>query len=332
MSLKRFGGMYMKKDLDDIFNEEKLDREIKRVKRKSRYRIFIISAIVSISIFIGGFYLNRYMLYKKSSADMIRQKNIVRLTIPNGFISKSYYDFEFLGGKSYHRIGRQVGDRTVILEDRRYRFGISIGTTMTSSSSPRIIRPSDTPSLSFWETGYRKLIYYHPDIEYKVYRQDLNILDEIPSGKLIEMGLSFDKGYKPENINIVLPDINKSWIWLDLFTDEEMDKYRFEAENYDSSAAYIPEDKILGISSMGLDIFSYQALKFRVLELFQVLGESPIEEHSQISEEYIIEDSDKFEMPMMIGAIVYGTKDELQRLVDNPHIKASSIGVVVDMY
>jgi len=34
----------------------------------------------------------------------------------------------------------------------------------------------------------------------------------------------------------------------------------------------------------------------------------------------------------ILGAIVYGAKDELKSLIGNPHIKASSFGVVVDKY
>lgn len=32
----------------------------------------------------------------------------------------------------------------------------------------------------------------------------------------------------------------------------------------------------------------------------------------------------------ILGVVVYGTKDQLNHLVNNPHIKASSFGVIVD--
>lgn len=333
MSLKRFGGKNMKRDLDDNFNEENLNREIKKVKRKSIYKIFLISIIVSVIIFTSGNFLNRYIFYKYSLADLKRQETIVRLTIPNGVILESYHDFEFLGGKSYFKIGRQIGEKSVILEDRRSRFGILPGLTLSQGGSLRVITPSEEPVPHFWENGYRQIIYYHPDIEYKRYKDDLSILDEIPDGKLIEMGLSFDEKYKPEDINIILPDVNKSWIWLDLFTDEAMDKYKYEAENYDASTAYIDEYDILGISSLRWDIiFNHKMIKSSVLELLDLLKESPIVNHNEIFTKYCPENNGQYENPMMLGAIVYGTKDELKTLIGNPHIKASSIGVVTDIY
>ncbi|MDD5702783.1 MAG: anti sigma factor C-terminal domain-containing protein, partial [Dehalococcoidales bacterium] len=41
--------------------------------------------------------------------------------------------------------------------------------------------------------------------------------------------------------------------------------------------------------------------------------------------------TDSSKVPIL-GAIVYGTKDQLKSLVGNPHIKASSFGVIVDKY
>ena len=41
--------------------------------------------------------------------------------------------------------------------------------------------------------------------------------------------------------------------------------------------------------------------------------------------------SDSANIPIL-GAIVYGTKDELKSLIGSPNIKASSFGVVVDKY
>ena len=51
--------------------------------------------------------------------------------------------------------------------------------------------------------------------------------------------------------------------------------------------------------------------------------------HHKLSDLDIFTDSSN--VPIL-GAVVYGTKDELKSLIGNSHIKAASFGVVVDKY
>lgn len=64
--------------------------------------------------------------------------------------------------------------------------------------------------------------------------------------------------------------------------------------------------------------------------LLDVLKKSRDPRDNEVYDELITQNyADYTEVPIL-GVIVYGTKDELQSLLGNPHIKAATFGVIVD--
>ncbi|MGO1369909.1 MAG: anti sigma factor C-terminal domain-containing protein [Senegalia sp. (in: firmicutes)] len=318
----------MKSNLDDNLEEKNLNQKLKKMKRKSIFKTTIISILISIVVLTIGVFSNIYINIKESEKAQEIENILTKLRIPNGYISEASYDFGVLGGNANYKISKEVGPKSVVLRDYRKQYGLlPIPGSMHYYSGVWAVRDNEEIAPDFWDTGYRKMIFYHPKIKYEMYKNDLEVLDQIPEGKFIEMGISFDKEYDMNDVSIMLADVNVSWVWLDLFTDQYMDEIKYAAQNYDANAAYIPENDILGVSFHRIDVGTSRVLNSRVEDLFDLLDKSPIDEYSKIYEKY----HDK-EEPKMLGAIVYGTKDELMKLKDNPHIKATSIGVVEDIY
>lgn len=319
----------MKKDFENKFEQENLDKQIKKMKRKSMIKTLSISLIVSIVVIVGALFINTSVNIRESEKSFEREQIYTQLTVPNGYILDATFDFEMLGGKSEYTIAREIGPKSVTLTKYKSQYGKFFKiNSMYYGSGFRYDRNFEEADGGFWDTGYRKMIFYHPSIEYKGYKNDLELLEEIPDGKIIEMGISFDKDYSVWDIDKILPDVETSWIGLDMFTDEYMKNEKYEAKEYDMGAVYIDEREILGVSMLRVN--STYEVQFEVSNLLDLLKESPMEEHHKIYEKYYTED--RTDMPNMIAAIVYGTKDELMKLRDNPYIKASSIGVVEDLY
>lgn len=66
--------------------------------------------------------------------------------------------------------------------------------------------------------------------------------------------------------------------------------------------------------------------------LLESLKSSKDKRYNEVYNELVTKGyTDSSNVPIL-GVIVYGTKDELKSLIGNPHIKASSFGVVVDKY
>lgn len=309
--------------LDQFFNEEKLDKAIKKGKRKSTKRTVIIAitaAVVAVVFLnIGNFALGVYT----SNKGFERLDAYVRLTVPNGYISTSVDDIGFLGGMGDYTISRTVNGRPVVLENSVRTFGIVPQPIMTRSRGGGHMA-GEWPR-NYWEYGYNKMMFFHPEINYKEYKNDLEKLEQISEDKIIEVALSLDKPYTVSEISRVLPGTKISWYWVDTYGNEELERYATEAREYDAKSAFIYEYEALGVHSPGYGFSSFDYNEF----LFD------LKTYPQYQKVYDRLNSKGYTDPAkvpLLGVVVQGSKEELDSLVENPHIKASSFGVIIDKY
>ena len=302
-------------ELDEIFDDNKLNMAFKKGVKKSTRKTVVVVLIV---IFVS----NAAITIKLSNEKYDFNKAYIKLHVPNGYISKSSDSIGFLAGRGEFSIARDIAGKPVVLEHRASLFGlipqvfISRGAGVGGSGGEWTV--------NYWENGYRKMIFYIPEISYKEYKNDLAKLDRISGDKLIELGLSFDKPYKVADISMILPNVKISWYWVDAFRKDDLARYKKEAIEYDGKATFIREDEVLGV---GVKDFNRN-----YLNLCESLKSSKEVGHNEVYNELVTKGyTDSSNVPIL-GAIVYGTKDELMSLTGNPHIIASSFGVVVDKY
>ena len=327
MNLKDYGGKSMDdRELDEIFNDDKLNMAIKKGKKRSTRRTVLISLAVAVTTFIIIFIANAAILFKLSNETFSYNQSWVNLTVPNGYISKSADSLSFLVGRGDYTVTRNVGGKPVVLENKISLFGL-IPPLFISRGRGRGQSPGEWPT-NYWENGYTKMIFFHPEIPYKEYKNDLSELDKISDDKLIEVGVSFDKLYKVADIPTILPSVKKSWYWVDAFTNSDLEQYKKGAREYDAKAAFIGENDALGVSVMEYHD-DFNGSYYNLRESLKISKDTKFNEiyNLLVTEGY----TDSTNVPIL-GAIVYGTKDELKSLIGNPHIKAASFGVVVDKY
>lgn len=336
MSLKIAGGIIMENnDINELFNSDKLNESIKIGKRKSILKVVIISLTIALLVFFGGQYLNTVITVKINENAYSYHRMLVELGVPNGYISMSYDNLGLLGGYSIYEVSRSIGDREVILEDNYYTFGkeqvIVRGRGQIGGHSA-----GEWPD-NYWENGYKKMMFFHPEIAYKEYKDDFASIEQIPDGKLIEMAISFDKAYTYQDIYNVLPNSNISWIWIDAYTEEDFNNYKQAVENPNATprSNFIFENDVIGLSFINSKYYgeaSIAEFNYKYNELLTMLQKSKDNKYNEayhtLSEKNY---TDASSVPVL-GVIVYGTKDELKELANNPNIKASSFGVIIDNY
>lgn len=316
-------------DIDDIFDDKKLKQSIRKVKVKSTLKIIVIASIV---IIVGGL-LNIFIGLNLSKKQYEKNDAYVKLSIPNGYISESNDIIGFLGGTGTYKIAKNMGGKPVILEDKNSSFGLipPINYSRLAGGSYHIA--SQWP-VSFWENGYKKLLFFHPQLQYKEYKNDLADIEKIPDGKIIEMAISFDKPYKVTDLSIIqnkLEPANVTWMWLNEFTDKKMQEYQYEIDNYDAKANGVSESETIGLSvPTAHNDFTYNPYTQGYDEIVDTLNKSSLPEHKALYDKIISNGKTKIEDAEILGVIVHGTKSELKQLIDTPLIKASSIGVIVD--
>ncbi|TGE38895.1 hypothetical protein E4K67_05315 [Desulfosporosinus fructosivorans] len=172
------------------------------------------------------------------------------------------------------------------------------------------------------------MIFFHPEISYKEYKNDLNELEKISGDKLIELGISFDKPYKAADISTILPNVKKSWYWVDAFRSSDLDQHKTDAQEHDAKSTYINENEVLGVRMR--EFYDNELRDYA--SLLWLLNTSKDKKYNEVYKELVSKGyTDSSNVPIL-GAIVYGTKDELKSLIGNPHIKGASFGVVVDKY
>lgn len=329
--------------LDELFDDKKLNSAIKKGKLKSTLRAAVISLVVTLIVIIVGSYFNNKICLTLSEQSYTDNQEFIKLTVPNGFISQSIDNVGFLGGKGTYKVSRTVGYKAIVVQERQSIFGYSLNNTVLKflgfSTDFPIMRGSggytsqkveDGWTVYYSENGYRQMMFFHPEISYKEYRDDLSNLDVISDDMLIELAISFDKPYKDYEIPSLLGSkANVSWYWLDAYTDEDMKAHKEDAEMFDGKSAHISEYNAIGVN------VNPQHFETGYTEFMELLKNTRLEKYKAIYNDMMANGYNDYksytEVPIL-GVIVYGTKSELKVLIGNPTIKASSFGVITSKY
>jgi hypothetical protein len=307
--------------LNEFRDKDNSNLTIKNGRQKLIKKTILVAAFVFILITVGNFVL----VINMSNKAYQTMDAYVKLTVPNGYISTSVDNIGFLGGKSDYTISRTVGDKPVILENRVHSFGFLPQFMITRGQGGAGHVAGQWPT-SYWEYGYNKMIFFHPDITYKEYKNDLININQISSDKVIELGLSLDKPYTISEISKILPGVNISWYWINAYRSQDIKEYEREAKEYDAKASFIPEYDILGVSqetdnfSSNFNDFLYNIKVSQNPKFLEVYNELNAKGYVDVSK------------VLILGVIVFGTKEELKSLIGNSHIKASSFGIIIDKY
>lgn len=327
--------MNLEEDIESIFNNEKLSNNIRKAKLKTTIKTIIISSIVFIVVFVVGNILNAHISLKYSEKAYESNESNVKLSIPNGYISQSNDTIGFLGGKGTYKIAKTVGGKPVTLADRESTFGIIQTLNYNRFSGGGTGNSNNGWPISLWDNGYKKMRFFHPELQYKEYQNDLDNIKNIPDEKVIEMAISFDKPYKIDDMFMIgqkLETANITWLWLDEFTEENKEQFKFEIDTFDPKSAGIEEYITVGFNYYGYNNQGILKQDYNELydELVDRLNKSPMIDHKTLYNEIMEKGKTKAEDAKILGVVVQGTKEDLQNLVGNSMIKASTFGVIVD--
>lgn len=330
----------MKEDsMDYLFDDKKLKKTYKRAKLASTIRTIIIVILVTIPLYIIFQKINTRVTYNMETKYYDEIKRILQVTKPHAYVSKANDVIGFLGASGEYTVTKDVGARSQIeLYDEKSRYwllGAIKNNRVIMSEGRGVGHKTGEWPVNFDKGGNLSMMLFHPDINYKEYKNDLASLNKVSSDSLLEMTLSLDKKYKANEILDILPDVNISEILIDGYTEEEINKYKTEAKSYDGKATFIPEDYYIrfaaseyfgNVSSIDLSRqyedflnnlqFNYKYNAYYKQKFMNIY--STLKSKSQL-------DVDKVDI---IGVVVYGSPQELEKLKSNLHIKASSVGIV----
>jgi len=318
--------------MDFLLDDEKVKRAYKKSKKISTIRIIIIVVLLIIPLYI----VNVMLVSKMGTRYYTQVEKVLEVTNPNAYISKENDIIGFLGASGEYTVSKRIGSwKSVDIYDKNSSYGLGFinGLNRTMSSSSGGQKAGEWP-VNFDSSGNLTMSAFHPDIEYKEYRNDLALLNKVSSDSLLEMTLSFDKKYKVNEISEILPKSQISELLIDGYTSEQMEKYKKEASQNDGKATFISEFEFIGVK--GTSDSNYNSLNQisgnydEFLNNLQFNFKDYYYKNRFRGIYSVLKNKDQLESNKLdvIGVVVYGSPEELQQLKSNPHIKASSVGII----
>ncbi|MEH7074266.1 anti sigma factor C-terminal domain-containing protein [Neobacillus drentensis] len=299
---------------ESVFDEKSLGNTLKKAKRVTIYRTILISAIVCSLMIFGLYRANLWWVMKKGSETTIKlMAQDAVMKAPNTIINTETIDYGFLKGTIKREVFKVVEDKIIPWETQEAHFGLRGFTSMSFSSYSTII---DEDTHIHIPDGERSMLFYVPQYRYKSYANDLSELKEYPNDKYIELGISFDKSYSLNEVKKMLPkSVHPMWYWVNDYPNKADERNEPESGQW-LFGIYDPSSKV-----------------------GQAMSSTKIKSEANFLKRLRKFDKSEYELVknrqrdgFIIGVVVTGTKDALLELKDQPYVKASSIGAVVDKY
>lgn len=318
---------------NNIFDDKIFKRKMRRMKIKQSLKTLVI-LFITLIIFIP---FNEKESRERSRDEQLKQEYWNELQIKNGYVSSVSSNFDILGGQMNITYSKTIMGKPVILGEYSRQFGyLKDLRDKNSDDSWRGTKGSAHVggwTIDYYYTGYRTLEFFHPEINYKEYRNDLDYLDEIEDNKIMEVALSFEKAYKIGDLFTLqhkLKNAQITFIWLNEFTEEVMKEYKDAAENNYSKSVGIREIHAIGINSYGKRNYDYTSYGGDYNELMNKLKGVEHSYYNELYKEIEARGFTKVEDAKVLGVIVQGTKKDIEEIKDLPFIKASVIGVITE--
>lgn len=308
---------------EDIFDEKKMKKAIKKGKRKSIITIVFVTITVFVVLNIVNFAISVYLSQKAFK----QWDAYVRLSTPNGYISETIDSRGFLGGQSNYKVSKDMKIKSLVIEQKQYHFGLNPLLLISRGSGGSIGVTGEDWQFRYKENGWREMMFFHPDVAYEKYNNDEDLINRLEGDKIFEVALSFDKPYKQSELPLFeLPSM--TWFWINTYHDRQLTAFQQNAKDYDWSATFVREHEALGFST-NQPIYSSVKLDYEYQEFLTLLETSKSHEHRNVHERMKDRNIEDVEI---LGIVIYGTKDEIEEITKNPIIKASSLGGVIDNY
>jgi hypothetical protein len=313
----------MSEILDDVFDEKKIKKAIQKGKKKSMITVILISILVFVALNIANFAISIYFSQKAFK----QWDAYVRLSTPNGYISETVDSRGFLGGVSNYKISKDMKIKSLVVEQKQYQYGLIPSVLISRGSGGSIGVTGGDWQFAYKENGWREMLFFHPNVAYKKYKHDEDLINRMQGDKIYEVALSFDKPYKQSELPFKeLPEM--TWFWVNTYSKSQLNQFQQEAKGNDWSSTFIRENEALGFSERNT-YSSTSDLAYDYDKFLKLLKTSNFSEHKKA---YNAMKNKKIDDVEILGVVVYGTKDEIAEITKEPFIKASSLGGIIDNY
>ncbi|QRN86192.1 sigma factor regulator N-terminal domain-containing protein [Clostridia bacterium] len=337
-------------EVDDLEQEEKWKKILKKAKTKSIFRNLGISLLVFLLLFLVGNHVNNWLIDEMRQEQELATEAFNMISAPNKYLGSSSRFEEFFRGYTEVSTYKIIGGKVVPTELLKYSYGLTqdYRGDWTGSFSPAILSRSytedDAENVHYNELGQREMLFYYPFIKYDSYRNDLELLKDMDQDMLIEVALSLDGDYSIADIQEMFPTQLIAWYWvldLDEAEEEQARAHLYIQETEEGNIEHqIPNRVRSEETAYGVKAYSENGEPYEEpLNSFRRNLEMGMKQDTRFTSEFkrVYQNtglgqasSDDYEC--FGGLVVSGSVDELLPLLDHPHVVASTLGVTTRKY
>lgn len=318
---------------DDDFFKKDLEFEglVKKAKRNSNIRVIFISLIVSLLVIISFYFVGNSIMQKMIDKEMrsdamwysIHGANVeVQTTVVNQSLLSATTKTEF------HKTVSSIPVPWVPKEKKYSIWGTSELITAVGASGTGDVTAKRIP---MYYNGKRATEFIHPGVT-SVTVDDKNLVAEIGDDKVIELALSFNKGYNVKEVRSTFHE-HLSWYWVNSYSQSNIKDFNDEAKETGKDYT-ISGDDVIGFhhnnqqdGNWGADSFTETLRNLQKEKYYQDLTENIVtnitkENKKELSAENL----------EIIGVVITGTPAELQQYLELPMVRATFLGATADKY
>lgn len=337
------------KELFEDKGSSNFDKVIKKAKLFSIIRSVITSILVFTIVSFVGLVFNATTLNKLGNDKQIELENYYRIAHPNSYVGNNQMDDGLLTGEFDYVTYRFLGDKPVFDGNNKESYSyIPLINGLYGDISGLLYEASSDSEQSLYEAkrynkvGKNIMQFYHPDVKYAKYKDDLAMINKIGEDRVMEISLSFDKAYTIDEVkSMIQKNITLNWYWVDTYTHNQVAEFSSHTEKTKNEKQITPniilyEDSVYGIKAVDDQGKNITAPEKDFIDTISS-GETIKGSHQQLYETLFSKLSkDKIKITRddikILGVVVSGDKDSLMLLKNKSFIMASSLGAVGDKY
>ncbi|MBU3175235.1 anti-sigma factor [Clostridium estertheticum] len=343
--------------LKELFEDKgpsNFDKVIKKAKFFSIIRGIVTSILVFTVVSFVGLVFNATTLNKLGNDKKAELDNYYRIAHPNSYIGSDQMDDGLLTGELDYVTYRFLGNKPIVDGNNKESYTyLPLINGLYGDISGLLYEASGDSEQSkrYSKVGKNVMQFYHPNVKYTKYRDDLAMINKIGEDKVMEISLSFDKSYSISQVKSMIPqNMTLNWYWVDTYTKSEVTELSShiekianeeeiavnKREKHISPNIILYEDEVYGIKAIDeagknketpekdfIDtISSGKTNKGKNQQLYETLFSKLSKDKVKITKDNI----------KILGVVVTGDTDSLKLLKNKSFIKASSLGAVGDKY
>ncbi|MBA2871548.1 uncharacterized protein (UPF0297 family) [Anoxybacillus calidus] len=304
---------------------------VKKAKRNSILRIIVISLIISIVVVTAFYFIGNFIMKSKINEEVRNDAIWHSIHGANIVEQGTSINYSLFSATSKTEFFKKVNDIPVpwtSVEKVYYIFGQSKIVTSGGAIGTGNVEKKRIP---MYFSGERVIEFIHPKVNASLF-DDRSIVSNMDDDKIVELALSFDKGYKVTDIQKIF-NKNISWFWVNTYSQSDIKDYNDFIKETGKDFTIIGDDAI-GFhynnqpeSNWGAESFIRNLKALKQNGSYKDLADKIIQNITHNNKEKL-----SAENLEIIGVVITGTPSEIEKFNNVPFVRAASLGVTTDRY